>query len=262
MKTTLYDINGKEKSKVDLPSCFSERIREDIVSKVLEARKIKQPYSPSLVGGKQHSASGKIRHRRHVWQTHYGKGMSRIPRKVMSRRGTQFNWVGAEVSGTRGGRRSHPPKVVSMINTLKINKKEFLIALKSAISATADKKFMHKKYKTINKEINVPIVIETKSTVLKTKSFLSLMKNIFGEDIFKILIRKRSQRQGKGKMRGRKYKVNAGLLIVVGEKEHMKIKNFDVENVKNLSIDSLASGGLGRITIYTENAIKHLENLK
>ncbi len=124
MKAEILDINGKKSKSIDLPRFFSNKIREDVVSKVLEAKKSWQPYSPSLVGGKQHAASGKMRHRRHVWQTHYGKGMSRIPRKVMSRKGNQFNWVGAEVSSTRGGRRAHPPKVISLLNLKKINKKE------------------------------------------------------------------------------------------------------------------------------------------
>lgn len=262
MKTTVYDIHGKEKSKIDLPKVFSEKIREDIVAKVLEIKKTRQPYSPSLVAGKQHSASGKMRHRRHVWQTHYGKGISRIPRKVMSRRGTQFNWVGAEVSGTRGGRRAHPPKVISMINTLKINKKELSIALKSAISATANKDWISKKYASLDKNVNVPVVLDSKSVELKTKEFLSLIKNIFGKEVFEIITKKKSLRTGKGKMRGRKYKSNAGMLVVVGEKENLKAQSFDVANVKNLSVNDLATGGMGRITAYTEDAIKYLEKMK
>ena len=110
MKISLLDINGKEKGKIDLPSCFSKEIREDIIAKVLESKKNKQPYSPSLVAGKQHSASGKIRHRRHVWKSGYGKGISRVPRKIMTRRGSQFNWVGAEVSAMRGGEKSTSSK--------------------------------------------------------------------------------------------------------------------------------------------------------
>ena len=116
---------------------------------LLEAKKTKQPYGASPVGGKQHSASGIIIHRRHVWKSGYGRGRSRIPRKMMSRRGSQFNWVGAEVSSTRGGRRAHPPKILSMINTKKINKKEMKIAMASAISATADEKQVVGRYKRL-----------------------------------------------------------------------------------------------------------------
>jgi len=80
MKTKILDIEGKEKGSIELPECFSENIREDIVSRVLEAKKTMQPYAPSPVAGKQHSARGKIIHRRHVWKSGYGRGASRVPR--------------------------------------------------------------------------------------------------------------------------------------------------------------------------------------
>ena len=63
-------------------------------------------------------------------------------------------------------------------------------------------------------------------------------------------------------MRGRKYKTNAGLLIVVGKDEKLKANAFDVANVKNLSVNDLAKGGVGRLTVYTENAIKDLGEMK
>ena len=83
MKAKILDINGKEKSNIDLPKCFSEKVREDIVAKVLEAKKSQQPYAPSPVAGKQSSARGKIKHLRHVWKSGYGRGKSRIPRKIV-----------------------------------------------------------------------------------------------------------------------------------------------------------------------------------
>ena len=101
----------------------------------------------------QQSDRGKIRHRRHVWQTHYGRGMSRIPRKVMSRRGTQFNWEGSGVPFSKGGPRAHPPKILAHKNTKKINKKELVVAMNSAISATANKKLIAKRYSTIDKNV-------------------------------------------------------------------------------------------------------------
>ncbi len=257
----ILDIEGKEKGKIEIPACFSKKIREDIIAKVLETKKIYQPFAPSLVAGKQHSASGKMRHRRHVWQTHYGRGMSRIPRKVMSRRGTQFNWVGAEVASTVGGRRAHPPRAISRINTKKINKKEFQIALLGAISATANSEKIIKKYNRLNKKNikEVPIIVESKITHLKVKDLLKSLKKILGEKLFDIAIKNKTIRSGKGKQRGRKYKKSAGLLLVVGEKEKLNTNTFDVVNVVGLGINDLAKGGPGRLTIYTENAIKYLE---
>ena len=64
MKTKIFDAEGKRTKEMELPSFFSETVRDDIVAKVLEASKSMQPYAPSLVAGKQHSASGIIRHAR------------------------------------------------------------------------------------------------------------------------------------------------------------------------------------------------------
>ncbi len=266
MKMKIIDKEGKATKEITLPKCFNAKIREDIVAKVLEAKKTMQPYSPSPVAGKQQSDRGKIRHRRHVWQTHYGRGLSRVPRKVMSRRGTQFNWEASGVPHVKGGPRAHPPKVVSMINSKRINKKELKIAFESAISATADKKYIDKKYKNISEkdlqEKNVPFVIASDVLNLKTNQRLNLIKKILGDKINSIIKRKKSKRAGVGKLRGRKHKKNAGMLLVIGVKEKIKTTMFDVINVKELGVMDLAQGGLGRLTMFTEGAIKYLGKLK
>lgn len=257
MKSAIYSTNSKK--EISLPKIFSSKIREDIVERVLEAKKRKQPYSPSPVAGKSYSSRGKIRHRRHVWQTHYGRGMSRVPRKVMSRRGTQFNWEAAGIPSAKGGNRAHPPKVISMIGQKSINKKELKIAFESAISATANKNFISKKYSTIDpKNVkDVPIIIDSKLIGEKIKKIKDILKNALGE-LYNVSEKKKSKRSGRGKLRGRKYKSNAGLLIVLGEGEKLKTKTFDVKNVKNLGVEDLAKGGLGRVVIYSEKAIKYL----
>lgn len=262
MKANILDINGKKLEEIELPSCFSQEIREDIIAKVLEAKKTKQPYAPMLIAGKQYSASGKIKHRRHVWKTHYGKGISRIPRKIMSRRGSQFIWVGATVPQAVGGRRTHPPKVISMLNKKRINKKEMKIALTSAISATANEKEMKKKYERLKDEKigikNLPFIVESKIISLKTKDLLESLKEIFGGKLFDIVIKKKKVRSGKGKLRGRKYKSNAGMLLVTGKSEKIKTKLFETANTDNLSVIDLAKGGQGRLVIYTKQAIEDL----
>ena len=262
MKINVSNLDGKKLKEINLPKSFSSEIREDIVLKVLEAKKRQQPYSPSPVGGKQHSASGIIRHRRHVWKTHYGQGISRIPRKIISVRGNRFNWIGAEISSTVGGRRAHPPKILSMINKKSINKKELKIAFYSALSATANKKFIMKKYSTLEKiDKDMPLIISSINKI-KIKELLNKLKKFLGNQLYNIAIKKKTVRAGKGKLRGRKYKSNAGLLLVLGKNEKLKTNVFEVVNVKNLGVSDLARGGLGRLTIYTEQAIKDLEEKK
>lgn len=259
MKAQVYDINGKESKKIDLPSFFSEQVREDILSKVLEAKKTKQPYGASPVAGKQYSASGKLIHKRKVWKSQYGRGMSRIPRKTMWVRGSQFNWEGAFVPNTRGGRRAHPPRPYSMINTKKINKKESKKAFVSALIASITPKFIAKKYERLEeKDIKAPIIVESKITELKTKDLLKSLKSIFGDKLFEVAVKNKKIRAGIGKLRGRRYKKSPGLLIVIGNNENLKTNQFDVQKVSQLGIEDLAKGSPGRLTIYTENAIKDL----
>ncbi|MBR9701581.1 50S ribosomal protein L4 [Candidatus Pacearchaeota archaeon] len=263
-KTKILTIDGKSKGTIDLPKCFSEPVRNDVIAKVLEAQKIQQPYSPSPVAGKQASASGKLKHRRGVWKSQYKKGISRIPRKIMTRKGSQFNWIGATIPSARGGRRAHPPKILSMLNRLGMNKKEKLLALKSALSSTADKKSVEKRYGTIDKlDKDFPLVVESKMVGLKAKDLISSLKKVLGEKLFDLGVKKKSVRAGKGKRRGRKYKSTAGLLFVVGKKEKLKTGAFDVVSVNKLGVTDLAKGSPGRLTIYTEDAIRDLgERLK
>jgi ribosomal protein L4 len=39
MKAKILDINGKEKGNIELPEFFSEKVREDIIAKVLETER-------------------------------------------------------------------------------------------------------------------------------------------------------------------------------------------------------------------------------
>lgn len=262
MKAQILDITGKKAKDITLPKCFETVVRETLVQKIIEAKKVKQPYGPAPNAGNQYSASGKMIHQRKVWKSQYGRGMSRIPRKIMSVRGSQFNWVGATVPNTRGGRRAHPPKVISMMSLARVNKKELKLALMSALAATVDSKFVVKRYQRLNdkKISNLPLVVESKFVGLKTKEMISSLKSVLGNDLFELALQKKTVRAGIGKLRGRKYKNNAGLLLVTANDEKVKVTAFDVQKVNKLGVNDLANGGVGRLTLYTEKAIEDLKN--
>ncbi len=259
MKAAVFDIKGNKNKEIDLPELFNSRIREDIVQKCYEASKFIgiHPYAPYKEAGKRHSASGTISHRRHEWKGHYGRGISRIPRKTMYRRGTQFFWVGAEVSSTRGGRRAHPPKLNKRFR--KINKKEEKIAINSAIGATANEHYLKQRYSTpIKINHKLPIIIEFQNNI-KTKDIINLLKSLLGE-FSNIALKKKSVRAGKGKLRGRKYKSNAGLLLVKSSSENIKMKGIDIKSANEIKISDLYP--LGRLAIYTEKALEELGGKK
>jgi large subunit ribosomal protein L4e len=262
MKTSLYDMKGKKKGDIELPRIFSQKIREDIVAKFFEVSKLGQPYASDPKGGKKHSASGIISHKRHDWKGHYGRGISRVPRKVHWRRGsTQWYWIGAEISSARGGRRAHPPKGIG--KEKKINKKEVNIAMRSGFASTGNAGLIVGRYARLNKlEVKTPVVVESKfNEKTKMKEYREMLKEIFGK-VFErgIVMKQKSVRAGKGKLRGRKYKSNAGLLFIKTDEENIKVNGITVKNVGEVSIGDLYP--LGRLTLYTEKAFEELGGKK
>ncbi len=254
MKAKLYSSDGKSKGTIDLPLIFNTKPRQDIVQKYFEAEKyiLMQPYSHDPKAGRKHSASGTISHKRHTWKGHYGKGISRIPRKTMWRRGTQFYWIGAEVSSTRGGRRVHGPQLVKKLR--KTNKKEISLAFNSALAATASPFHIIKRYASIKNLESAPFVIE--SLPEKTKALIQSLKNIFGDN-FSVVLQKKSVRPGKGKLRGRKYKSTSGLLVLKSPSEKIKSTGLDIKNITEISISNLYP--LGRLTLFTKKALESLD---
>lgn len=257
MKVQILNKEGN-KIKEKETELFEEPIRIDIISKVVESEKIKLPYSNKFLAGMNRSASGNVRHKRHSWKSDRGRGLARIPKKAFWRRGTQFSWEGAIIPSTRGGRRAHPPK--GYLDIKKINKKELKKALLSSLSYVSNNKELEKKYDSINKvDIKLPLIVEDNILELKTKEFFGNLKKILG-NLYEVAVKEKSIRNGVGKMRGRKYKTNAGMLFVVSTKENKDINGLDFVRVNELRVSDLASGG-ARLTLFSEKAIEELESI-
>lgn len=256
MKAVVYSKSGEKKSEIAMPKVFTNALRQDIAQKYFEVEKfvLRQPYANYDEAGRRHSASGIISHRRHKWKGAYGKGISRAPRKIMWRRGTQFNWVGAETSQARGGRSIHSPQ--GLYRARKINKKEQKIAMATGYAATASKVEIQKRYTTLKSAPVVPVIIESMPS--KTKEVIAALDKIFGDSYSK-LFQIKEVRTGKGKKRSRKYKSNAGLLIVIGKDEKVKFSGLQVKKVSEVKMKDLYP--LGRLAIYTEKSLEELKNV-
>ncbi|MDP2925434.1 MAG: 50S ribosomal protein L4 [Nanoarchaeota archaeon] len=256
-KLHVLDSEGKKSHEITT-FLFEEPVREDIIAKVIETEKIKQPYRPKTYAGMNRSASGSVLHTRHDWKSDRGKGMSRFPKKKMWRRGNQFFWVAAIIPSARGGRRAHPPR--GLVIEKKINKKEYKKAILSALTYISSEYHIKQKYSSLkDKELKIklPLVLDEKILKLKTKDFFKTLKNILGE-LYLVSIQKKSTRAGIGKLRGRKYKKNSGLLFVIAKDENLKIQGIDIVKSDKLRLTDLASGG-ARITIFSEKSIKDIE---
>lgn len=264
MKANHFNEKGEKQKQIDLPIQFSEEIRPDLIKRavlVIQANK-RQPYGAFTKAGQRQSA--KLSRRRHKYKTAYDKGISRVPRKTTWRRGTQFGWTGAVAPGTVGGRRAHPPKAEKILNE-KINKKEKKKAIRSALAATIIPEIV-KAHGHKFKEL--PTVINSSIEKLdKTKQVKQLLIKLGLEKELK-RTEKKKVRAGKGTKRGRKYKTKTGPLIVVSKscpllKSAINIQGLQISTIKSINTELLAPGTVpGRLTIYTEDAIKLLEKEK
>ena len=265
MKVDMFNGKGSKGSQLALPSQFGEEVREDLIKRAvitIQANK-RQPYGADVRAGKEQST--KISRRRHNYKGAYGRGVSRVPRKTILRRGTQFIWVGARAPGTVGGARAHPPKATK-IWSKKINSKERLKAIRSAISATVDKQLVSEHGYSFTQTLPLVLTKDVES-IKKTSELKKLLMTIgLKEDLERVL--KVKIKPGRAKSRGRGKKVPVGPLVVVsGKCDLVKsargLQGFDVCTVESLNAELLAPGAVpGRLVIWTENSIERLEKEK
>ncbi|NQU78182.1 50S ribosomal protein L4 [Candidatus Woesearchaeota archaeon] len=266
MKIKIFDLNNAEKGSKELPQVFDEQVRPDLIKRAVETLQAnhRQPYGSDPHAGKKCSAE--LSRRRRKYRGSYGHGISRVPRKILSRNGTRFNWVGAFAPGTVGGRRSHPPKA-SKIWARKLNIKERRKAIRSAIAATIGKEFVIQRGHALPDSYPFIIVNDFES-IDKTKSIVDAMKKL-GLEAELSRASEKTYRAGKARLRGRKYRKRKGPLFVVSKdcpllKSASNVPGVDVVPVNELNAELLAPGSVpGRLTFFTEAAVERLgtENL-
>lgn len=260
----VYSIDGKAKEEIKLPEIFSTEYRPDLIQRAVVAfqSKRRQQYAVSEEAGMRTSAAYFGR-RRKVYRTTINRGISRLPREKTGDGGLgRVRRVPQSVKG----REAHPPKV-EKIYEKKINKKEYAIALKSAIAALANKELVSRRGHKISKLKELPIIVEDSfEKIKKTKDVLKFLNSLnLGEELLRA--EKKKVRAGKGKMRGRKYKRKKSLLIVVSSdadviKSSKNIPGIDAIKVDDINIEILAPGThAGRLSLWTKSAIEKVGNL-
>jgi len=249
----IFNLTGKQTGKMKLPPIFKTPLRPDVIKRaVLSIQSSRfQPQGRDPMAGKRTTAESRG----------VGLGIARIPRtKGPSGRG-------ALAPGTVGGRVAHPPLSEKKI-VKRIPKKEKLLALFSAIAATASKKIVTSRGHAIEDVPQIPLIVTDELEKLKkTKEVEETLVNLgVLSDIYRVK-ESRKIRAGKGKLRGRKIKQAVGPLIVVAENNGIveaarNIPGVDVVTVINLNAEILAPGTHpGRLTIWTSSAIEKLNEL-
>lgn len=242
MRVDVFDLSGEKKKTIELPRQFSEEYRPNLIKRAVLAllSNLRQSYGSKIGAGMRHSA--KLSRRRKNYKTAYGLGISRVPRKTMTRRGRRFFWVGANAPGTVGGRRAHPPKSIKFLDK-KINKIENRKAIRSALAG-------------IYKGDKIRFVVNELENLEKTKNVLELLKLLgWGIKVFSKV------RAGRGKSRGRKYKPTRNVLFVVSKKCKLFNSASNLKGVDVVEVDKLNACLIGenlRETVWSEEAIERM----
>ncbi|MHC1566705.1 MAG: 50S ribosomal protein L4 [Candidatus Syntropharchaeia archaeon] len=246
MKGEVIDLSGNIVDVITLPAVFEEPYRPDLIKRAVLAAQANrlQPYGPNKYSGMRTSAES--------WGT--GRGMSRVPRiKTGSR--------AARVAQAVGGRKAHPPKPEKILRE-KINKKERIKAIRSAIAATINEEIVRKRGHRFSAKL--PIIVEDDLEKLEKTRDVQRFFEVAGvwEDVLRA--KKKKIRAGKGKMRGRRYKRKRSVLVVVSNdngirKAARNLPGVDCVKVEELNAELLAPGTHpGRLTIWTRSAISRL----
>jgi len=262
MEANLYSIDGKVIGKIELPAVFSVEYRPDLIQKAvvtLQANK-RQRYGSFPEAGMQTSAEYYGR-RGNTFRQTINRGISRLPREKIGGGGLgRVRRVPQAVSG----RRAHPPKKKDW--TRKMNKKEYLLALKSAIACTSDPELVRRRGHVIPENLSLPIVVEDDFEKLRrTKDVLDVLSKLhLAEELERA--KEKKIHAGKGKMRGRRYRKKKSVLIVFSNdlglgKAANNIPGVDAVKLEALNVELLAPGThAGRLTIWTNSALKALES--
>ena len=257
-KIQILDANAKKTGDLELPIQFVEAIRPDLIARsVLSIQShARQAYGTDPMAGMRHSS--KLSKRRRKYRGCYGFGISRVNRKIHTRRGTRFFWVGTFSPQTRGGRRAHAPKAQKDFEQ-KINAKENRKAIRSAISAGVDAVTVASRGHSV--PTGFPFALDNSfEEVVKTSDLRKALITLGLEDELTRAAEK-NVRPGRGKTRGRKYKRAKGPLIVVSKdcpliKSAANVAGVDIILCHAINAELLAPGAdAGRLTLWTQAAV-------
>jgi large subunit ribosomal protein L4e len=258
----VLQIDGKESHIIELPSVFETPFRYDVIHKVYVnllshsfQRQGRYPMAGEVVSAESRNT---------------GLGIARIARA----RGEGFSRAGqaAGVASIRHGRVPHPPESWKNIYK-KVNNKEKQLALCSAIAATARKDLIERRGHKLSNISSFPIIVSDDiESISKTKDLLNLLRVLGLQQELDRVDFSRKARSGTARRRGREGRSAVSAIIVVGgdEDENKNISKLsgsvggvEIKQVKDLSVLDLAPGSKPiRLAIYSENAIKELNNIK
>jgi large subunit ribosomal protein L4e len=246
MAVNVYGMDGSVKGSVELPSVFSAPLRPEVIRRAVlsEASFRLQPQGHSVVAGMQTSA----RYYGRVHSYRSGRHMGRAIRPRQKLGGGVQGDVRRIPSSTKG-RRAHPHMVGKTIAE-RMNRKEYLLALSSAIAATAPAK-----------QAAPFVVSDSIESVKKTKDIMQVFDKL---GLSEKISRSHDPSIGRSRYAVRRH-FKSALLFVVGKecdaiKAARNIPGVEACVVTKISVGKLAPGGNPGIrALWSEDAVKSVE---
>jgi len=249
----IYDLEGNVSGETPLPEAFKADLRPDVIRRAVTAIEAnrRQPYAPSPTAGMRHSVE--------TWGK--GRGVARVQRM-------KDGSTAAQSPNNVGGRRAHPPKVEKDLGK-KINKKEQLMAKMAALTATSRPDLVRARGHQFDEELTVPVVV--KDEFESIKSTQAAVKALESIGVYDDVIRAengKKVRAGRGKMRGRRYRIPRSILVVLSEncagaRSVRNLPGVDIATPSSLNAAVLAPGGdPGRLMLVTEKALESIGGWK
>lgn len=251
----VYDLQGKAASKLSLPEVFEVPVRTDVIRRAVVALQTHrlQPQGRDPMAGKHTSAQS----------MGVGHDLARMPRVKGERH--QRSQQAAFAPGTVKGRLAHPPTPFKNFYK-RFNRKELRLALKSAISATALKEVVAKRGHRVDGVPALPLIVTDEiQKIKKVSDAKSVLQSLGLWPDVERAANGRHIRAGKGRGRGRRFRQPIGPLVVVAKDEGVRkafgnLSGVSVVEARNLNVLQLAPGTHpGRLTVWSESAVKHLQ---
>eukprot|EP01059_Diplonema_ambulator_P003419 TRINITY_DN130_c0_g1_i1.p1 TRINITY_DN130_c0_g1~~TRINITY_DN130_c0_g1_i1.p1 ORF type:complete len:357 (+),score=125.31 TRINITY_DN130_c0_g1_i1:44-1114(+) len=251
----VYSTEGKAASKLALPEVFLAPIRTDVVRTVHRDMAKNRRQAQGVARRAGHSATAES------WGT--GRAVARIPRAGGG--GTHRSGQGAYGNMCRGGHMFSPLKVFRKWHR-RINRDQRRYATVSALAASAVPALVMARGHKVDEVAEFPVVIEGLEKTQKTKDAVKVLGAISADDDCDRVVAAEKFRQGKGKMRNRRYTNRRGPLVVFADADGVKafrnIAGVDTCNVNALNLLQLAPGGhVGRFIVWTKAAFEKLPSI-
>ncbi|MGB9635334.1 MAG: 50S ribosomal protein L4, partial [Candidatus Micrarchaeia archaeon] len=247
MKLTVLSLDAKPVEEIEVKG-IEEDVRADLLIRAVRAdmSKTYQPKAPYRYAGIQTSAE--YIGNKDKYRSMKNRGAAMLPHEKLPKgRIGRVRRIPFAVTG----RRAHPPKVEKVL-VEKMNKKEYMKALRSAVSGVAA---MNKMY----------VIVDDVESMSKTKQVLSLFNALgVGELIDKAYDGRRRITGVRCRRKGRAYREKKIALVIPSKDCKLAnacrgIPGVDAKNISQLKVMDVAPGGqLGRVLILSKSALLKL----